>query len=134
MIEKEGEDRMGNRCLAVWQMFCGRRRRNLRKIVTKNYPYLLLLLWLHIPIFFLKLFFPVQQICRCTSVGLRYFGRAGVFPRRLKGNVEKMECYTTGRQVGSVKRSRWPRRQWASDRELSNLERLLGDRSDPAKT
>ena len=37
MIEKEGEDRMGNRCLAVWQMFCGRRRRNLRKIVTKNY-------------------------------------------------------------------------------------------------
>ena len=45
-----------------------------------------------------------------------------------------MECYTTGRQVGSVKRSRWPRRQWASDRELSNLERLLGDRTNPAKT
>ena len=45
-----------------------------------------------------------------------------------------MECYTTGRQVGSVKRSRWPRRQWASDRELSNLERLLGDWTNPAKT
>ena len=64
MIEKEGEDRMGNRCLAVWQMFCGRRRRNLRKIVTKNYSrLLLLLLWLHIPmIFLLKLFSAVQQI------------------------------------------------------------------------
>ena len=64
MIEKEGEDRMGNRCLAVWQMFCGRRRRNLRKIVTKNYfGLLLLLLWLHIPmIFLLKLFSAVQQI------------------------------------------------------------------------
>ena len=71
MIEKEGEDRMGNRCLAVWRMFCGRRRRNLRKIVTKNYSYLLLLLWLHIPLFFLKPFFAVQQICRCTSVGFR---------------------------------------------------------------
>ena len=72
MIEKEGEDRMGNRCLAVWQMFCGRRRRNLRKIVTKNYSrLLLLLLWLHIPMIFLKLFSAVQQICRCTSVGLR---------------------------------------------------------------
>ena len=72
MIEKEGEDRMGNRCLAVWQMFCGRRRRNLRKIVTKNYSrLLLLLLWLHIPMIFLKLFFPVHQICRCAYVGLR---------------------------------------------------------------
>ena len=64
MIEKEGEDRMGNRCLAVWQMFCGRRRRNLRKIVTKNYSrLLLLLLWLHIPVTLFKLLFPVQQIC-----------------------------------------------------------------------
>ena len=63
MIEKEGGDRMGNRCLAVWQMFCGRRRRNLRKIVTKNYScLLLLLLWLHIPMIFLKLFSAVQQI------------------------------------------------------------------------
>ena len=79
MIEKEGEDRMGNRCLAVWQMFCGRRRRNLRKIVTKNYSrLLLLLLWLQIPIFFLKLFSSVQQICRCTSVGLRGVTLAGL--------------------------------------------------------
>ena len=62
MIEKEGEDRMGNRCLAVWQMFCGRRRRNLRKIVTKNYSRLLLLLWLHIPIFFLKLFLQFNKL------------------------------------------------------------------------
>ena len=77
MIEKEGEDRMGNRCLAVWQMFCGRRRRNLRKIVTKNYSYLLLLLWLHIPMIFLKLFFSSStdlylHVCWFKR---RYFGR-----------------------------------------------------------